>query len=85
MLIESDSGIPLWRHVANADKIDHPELSIAYAVAQLLVAGLLEGLRRCQPETCRNLFIGRPDAKWCSKNCGSKYRVTKKRKKEIVD
>ena len=82
VLMHSPKGPPYWRRIANGDEIDDPELSIAYCVAHLLVIGVLEGLKRCRMQTCQKFFIGRPNAKWCSKTCGSKHRVTKKRKRD---
>lgn len=82
VLKHSPNGLPYWRRIANADEINHPQISVAYGVAQLLAVGALEGLKRCQLQTCRRFFIGRPDAKWCSEACGSKHRVTQKRKRD---
>jgi predicted RNA-binding Zn ribbon-like protein len=81
-LMHSPNGPPFWRRVANGDQIDDPELAIAYGVAHLLAAGAFEGLKRCRLKTCQKFFVGRPDAKWCSKACGSKFRVKKKRKRD---
>ncbi len=82
ILMPSPKGLPYWRHVANADRINEPELSISYSVAQLLAYGALEGLKRCGQKDCEKYFIGRPNVKWCSKSCGSLFRVRQKRKKE---
>jgi hypothetical protein len=71
-----------WRRIANANQIDDPELGVAYCVAHLLSIGAFEGLKRCGMKTCQRFFIGRPDARWCSKACGSKHRVTQKRKRD---
>lgn len=82
VLMHSSKGLPYWRRIANGDQIDDPELSVAYGVAHLLAVGAFEGLKSCRLKTCRRFFIGRPDAKWCSKACGSKYRVTQKRRRD---
>ena len=82
VLMHSSKGTPYWRRIANGDQIDDPELSVAYGVAHLLAVGAFEGLKRCRLQTCHRFFIGRPDAKWCSSACGSKFRVTKKRKRD---
>jgi hypothetical protein len=81
VLKSSPNGLPYWRRIANADQIHHPEISIAYGVAQLLAIGALEGLKRCEMHTCRKFFIGRPNTKWCSQSCGSLHRVRQKRKR----
>ena len=82
VLMHSARGMPYWRHVANADQIDDPELAVAYGVAHLLAIGSFVNLKRCRMRSCQNFFIGRPDSKWCSKSCGSKYRVSQKRKRD---
>lgn len=82
ILMYSSKGLPYWRHVANADQIDDPELSIAYGMSHLLTIGAFEGLKRCGLKECQKYFISRPNTKWCSKTCGSLYRVRQKRKKD---
>ena len=82
VLKHSPSGLPYWLRIANADEIREPEVSMAYGFAQLLAIGAFEGLKRCRMSTCQKFFIGRPDAKWCSSACGSRYRVTKKHKRD---
>lgn len=81
ILMHSPKGKPYWRHVANGDQIDDPELSVAYGISHLLASGALDGLKRCHVKDCQRFFIGRPNSKWCSKSCGSKFRVRKKRSK----
>tara|TARA_Y100000590_G_C15619414_1_gene976983 strand:+ start:616 stop:1140 length:525 start_codon:yes stop_codon:yes gene_type:complete len=75
-------GRPSWRRIAKGDEIDHPEISVAYGVANLLAIGAFDSLKSCRLKTCQKFFIGRPDAKWCSKACGSKHRVTQKRRRD---
>ncbi|MEQ1723316.1 MAG: hypothetical protein ABL930_09065 [Pseudobdellovibrio sp.] len=74
------NGLPSWRRIAKGDEINDPEIGVAYGVANLLAIGALDALKRCKLKTCENFFIGRPDAKWCSESCGSKHRVTEKRR-----
>lgn len=75
-------GRSSWRRIAMGDEINHPEIAVAYGLANLLAVGAFDELKRCKLKTCLRFFIGRPDAKWCSKACGSKYRVTLKRKRD---
>lgn len=82
LIPSSDGSLPSWRHVANADRIDDPELAIAYSVAHLLACGALDGLKRCELDECKNYFIGKTNVKWCSKSCGSLFRVRRKRKRD---
>ena len=76
------NGRPSWRRIANGDEIHHPEIAVAYGVANLLAIGAFDSLKRCKLKACQKFFIGRPNATWCSEACGSKYRVTQKRKKD---
>lgn len=85
VLEPSPKGLPNWRRIANADKINDPELSIAYGIAHLLSAGAFKGLKRCRRKECQKYFVGRPNKKWCSDNCGSHSRVRKMRKKNRKD
>lgn len=78
----SPNGLPTWRRIANADKIQSHHISTAYGVAHLLAIGALKNLKRCKRESCRRFFLGRPNAKWCSEKCGSHFRVHKKRKRD---
>lgn len=56
------------------------EAQIALEIVSLLGEKRLDGLKRCSLTECRKYYVGGPRAKWCSENCGSKYRVRKKRK-----
>lgn len=80
-LMHSKKGVPCWREVADADSLGHPDLKAAYVISHLLVIGALEGLKRCKLKDCRKFFIGPSNRTWCSKSCGSLYRVRQKRKK----
>lgn len=82
VLTYSNTGLPFWRRIANADEMDRPEIAVAYAAAQLLASGAFEKLKRCKMRSCARFFIGRPDAKWCSDSCGSSHRVIQKRKRD---
>lgn len=81
ILMPSSKGFSYWRRVANADQIDDPELSIAYAMAHLLACGAFVGLKRCRSKECQKYFIGKSNKKWCTSTCGSRSRVKKMRKK----
>jgi hypothetical protein len=59
-----------------------PKLTAANEFSRLVTTGMLKRLKRCQLPDCQNIFLGPPQAKWCSKTCGSKYRVKKKRSKD---
>lgn len=52
----------------------------AYLFANITSLGGLKGLKRCRSADCQRFFIGRSNVKWCSKTCGSRYRVKKMRK-----
>jgi predicted RNA-binding Zn ribbon-like protein len=82
ILMPSSKGLPYWRRIANADQIHEPELSVAYGVAHLLAYGAFEGLKRCSLKDCRKFFVGRSNVRWCSKSCGSLFRVRQKRRRD---
>ena len=79
-LLPSDSGYPRAGYVAELDQVTSEEAYAANEFSKILTSGMLERVRRCQMEECKRLFVGPPQAKWCSKTCGSKHRVRKKRK-----
>jgi predicted RNA-binding Zn ribbon-like protein len=83
-LMHSKNGHPYWREVADAESLNHPDLKTAYVISHLLAIGALENLKRCQLKDCRKFFIGPTNKKWCSKSCGSLYRVRDKRKKDRI-
>ena len=82
VLMLSPNGPPFWRRVANGDRIDDPEIGVAYGVAHLLALGALDGLKRCRMQSCQKFFIGPPNKESCSKKCGSHFRVKRKRKED---
>jgi len=81
-LVASDNGCP---QTAYAAQVVSPPDPVAYAAddfSKLLTSGQLNRLKRCQATGCDNFFLGPPQAKWCSKSCGSKQRVREKRRKD---
>ncbi len=81
-LLPSETGFPQNAYVAKYDKIPTPEAYAAEDFSKLLTSGKLKRLKRCQMEGCENFFLGPPQARWCSKTCGSKFRVREKRKRD---
>jgi CGNR zinc finger len=59
-----------------------PTVFASYMFSNMTSLGWLEGLKRCKNPECQQFFIGRPNVKWCSKSCGSLYRVRQKRKRD---
>lgn len=59
-----------------------PTVFASYMFSNMTSLGWLEGLKRCKNPECRLFFIGRSNVKWCSKSCGSLYRVRQKRKRD---
>lgn len=79
----SESGLPHWRYIADSTSLmSDPELQSAYGITHLLSIGALQNIKRCGLKDCQKFFIGRSNLKWCSKSCGSLYRVRQKRKKD---
>lgn len=74
--------LPHWEFVADMEDMSDPEVTAAYAFSHQLTLDGFVGLKRCGLSNCKRFFIGRPDAKWCSNACGSRYRVGQKRKRD---
>ena len=84
VLMRSEDGKPYWqRNIADMNRPPNVVVLAAHAFAHLLTSGGLNGVKRCAMPDCEKFFIGRPNAKWCSKSCGSKHRVRRKRKRDI--
>jgi hypothetical protein len=83
VLMPSKNGNPFWKSVADFEISSDPGVAAAYSFSHLLSIGGLDGLKRCKLKDCQQFFIGPPNAKWCSRTCGSKYRVRKKRKRDL--
>ncbi len=81
-LLPSEIGFPQNGYIAKYDKTPSPEAYAADDFSKLLTSGMLKRLKRCQMEGCEKFFLGPPQAIWCSKTCGSKFRVREKRKRE---
>lgn len=73
---------PQSLYVANLNTSYTHETHAAKEFSRLITNGMLNRIKRCQFPGCENIFIGPPQAKWCSKTCGSNYRVNKKRKRD---
>ena len=69
-------------YVANLN-IDYTfETFAAKEFSRIITYGMLNRIKRCQLPGCENILVGPPNAKWCSKTCGSKYRVREKRRRD---
>lgn len=82
-LLPSGSGYPRTGYIAEMDNMQSEEAYAANEFSKILTSGMLKRVKRCKLEDCEILFVGPPQAKWCSKSCGSKYRVRKKRKLDL--
>lgn len=71
-----------WRLRLRRNSLQSRETIFAWWVAWLVTVDGIEGLKRCALKDCRKYFVGGPRAKWCSENCGSKFRVRNKRKRD---
>lgn len=69
-------------YVANLNSNYTYKTFAAKEFSRLITYGKLNRIKRCQMPGCENIFLGPPQAKWCSKTCGSKYRVRNKRKRD---
>lgn len=79
LLMPSDDGPPHWQCVANMANPD-PAILAVFIFSNVLALGGLKNLKRCKVHDCNKFFIGRPNKDFCSKSCGSKFRVRKMRK-----
>lgn len=70
-------------YVANMNNEYSYETYAAKEFSRFITYSMLNRLKRCQLPSCENIFLGPPQAKWCSKTCGSKYRVREKRKRDL--
>jgi len=71
-------------YIANLNIPYSHETHAAKEFSRFITYGMLNRIKRCQLPGCEKIFIGPPQAKWCSKTCGSKYRVSKKRKRDAL-
>lgn len=81
-LLPPEIEFPKNAYIAQLDPMPTQEAYAADHFSMLLTSGELERLKRCQLEGCENFFLGPPQARWCSKSCGSKFRVREKRKRD---
>lgn len=82
VLIPSKTEVPHWEYIADLNRKLDPAESAAFGFSQMLAIGGLKMVKRCQLPDCGHYFLGHTNAKWCSKACGSKYRVRRKRKRD---
>jgi hypothetical protein len=82
VLMPSEDGEPYWEYIADLDRQLDPAEAAAFGFSQMLAIGGLKMVKRCEMPDCGHYFLGRSNAKWCSKACGSKYRVRQKRKRD---
>lgn len=75
-------GQPKNIYMARMESVKTPEEYAANDFCKLLTNGELKNLKCCSMDDCNKLFVGRPQAKWCSKSCGAKHRVRKKRQRD---
>ena len=78
----AEGGAPRWDNIADLGDAIGPESKAAYAISHLLDTGAFHRLRQCQADACDRFFLGSPNAKWCSSNCGSRSRGRNKRKRD---
>ena len=81
-LLPSEIGFPQNGYVAKYDRTPSPEVIAADDFSKLLTSGALKRLKLCHLDGCEKFFLAPPQAKWCSKACGSKSRVREKRKRD---
>jgi predicted RNA-binding Zn ribbon-like protein len=78
----SEDGNSKGKYIADLTKGITSEECAAKEFSRIITDRLINRLKRCKGFDCENVFFGPPQAKWCSKTCGSKYRVREKRKRD---
>lgn len=70
----------VWHRIL-IDPSGVPDMDAAFAMNMCLLInhGVIKKVHRCALDDCRTYFVGDSRSKWCSKSCGSKYRVRQKR------
>jgi|TARA_B110000967_G_C18692874_1_gene463950 hypothetical protein len=81
-LLPSEDGNSKGLYIADFTKDNSSEEYAAKEFSRIITDRLINSLKRCKGFDCENFFRGPPQAKWCSKTCGSKYRVREKRKRD---
>lgn len=79
----TDGEEPQSVYVTNLNFNYSHEAVAAKEFSRMVSYGMLNRLKLCQMSDCENIFLGPPQAKWCSTTCGSKFRVRKKRKRDL--
>ena len=69
-------------YVANLNITYSHDTFAAKEFSRLITYGKLNRIKRCQLSGCEKFFVGPPQAKWCSKSCGSTHRVRDKRRRD---
>ena len=82
LLGQSEDGNPRWEQAARMDDPIDSRIRAAHGIAHFLASGGFRRLRRCQAEGCGNFYLGPPQSKWCTENCGSRERGRRKREKD---
>ena len=83
MLMPSKTGSPYWEYIADLDRHFDPSESAAFGFSQMLTIGALAKVKRCENDDCGHYFLGRSNAKWCTKTCGNNFRSKEKRKRDL--
>lgn len=81
-LTGSVSDLPKNAYIAQYDTALNPESYAADDFSKLLTSGEFKRLKICKLDDCDNIFLGPPQSKWCSKPCGSLFRVRTKRRRD---
>lgn len=79
---QNEDGSPRWEHAARMDDPIDRRIHVAHGIAHFLASGGFRRLRRCQADGCGNFYLGPPQSKWCSTNCGGRERGRRKREKD---
>jgi hypothetical protein len=79
-----DDKLPQSIFVVDLNYNYSPSVVAAKEFSKFITTQMLYNLKKCELNDCKNFYLGRPDSKWCSKTCGSKSRVRKKRRNDLL-
>ena len=79
-VVEKIEGKLSTIHIAHMPQNPCPSMFGAYFFSRVISLGGLKELKKCSYNSCLKFYTGRSNTKWCSKSCGSAYRVKKMRK-----
>ncbi len=70
-----------WYTFVEPPQLPGKDWAYALVAARLVNAGLVSSFHECAADDCETMFLADPRARWCSKTCGSRQRVSELRRR----